>query len=84
MKEGADKYRRDFKDAPHWEMLASERGITLPQWWVAPTPQKLRRYFRMTGPHGKWSDVYGISPAQLIERNPDWPLRAFVGVMLEG
>jgi hypothetical protein len=84
-------YRRDYQDAILWEKLARERGIRLPAWWVAPTPSALRRWLKKTRPGEVFADIYGykttgrpMTPADLIARNPDMPLRAFVGQMLEG
>ena len=77
-------YRRDWLDAETWANLASQRGITLPQWHEAPTPGKLK--FWLQALVGKpFRVVYGekITSAELIARNPTMPLRAFVGQMLE-
>jgi hypothetical protein len=81
IKAGAE-FRRDFADAANWEKLAQERGIRLPAWWVAPMPAALKRWFkRLDG--GRFGDIYGCTPVRLIKLNPDWPLRAHVGMMLE-
>ena len=90
--EAGAHYRRDFADADRWLELAQARGITLPQWHEAPTPGKLR-YWLQTLVGKPFRDVYGykqvgqravpLTPQDLIDRNPDWPLRAFFGVMLE-
>jgi hypothetical protein len=77
-------YRRDYLDADNWEKLAQERGIRLPAWWIAPTASALRRWLKKTRPGAVFAQIYGLSPVDLIERNPDMPLRAFVGQMLEG
>lgn len=78
------RFRRNFMDAGTWEELAKARGIRLPAWWVAPTPGKLKFWLQsLVGE--PFRAVYGdlMTPAKLIALNPDWPLRAFVGVMLE-
>ena len=87
--ESGAHFRRDFADAEGWVFLASKRGIRLPAWWIAATPASLRRWLRKLRPGALFGDVYGfkqsgrITPRDLIERNPDWPLRAHVGCMLE-
>jgi hypothetical protein len=87
IKAGA-RFRRDFADAKHWAALAKARGIKLPRWHTAPTPGRLK-FWHQTLVNSRFEAVYGhtlsgpMTPALLIERNPDWPLRAFVGVMLE-
>ena len=77
-------YRRDWLDAPTWELLASQRGIRLPQWHEAPTPGKLK-FWLQTLVGKPFQEVYGdrMTPAKLIALNPNVPLRAFVGQMLE-
>jgi hypothetical protein len=80
--DAGSRFRRDFAGAINWEKLAPERGIRLPAWWIAPTAAALKKHFKRLV-DGRFRDVYGCSPARLIELNPDWPLRAFVGVMLE-
>ena len=79
--EGA-KYRRDFMDSDSWDQLAKSRGIRLPAWWVAPTPAGLRKWSKRLV-KAPFRDAFGCSPARLIELNPAFPLRAFVGQMLE-
>jgi hypothetical protein len=82
--EAGAHYRRDYLDADNWADLAKARGIRLPQWHEAPTPGKLK-YWLQTRVGKPFRAVYGdVSPAELIARNPDMPLRAFVGQMLEG
>lgn len=84
--EAGAKYRRDWLDAPAWDQLAKEHGFRLPAWWVAPTPQALRRWWKRTQKgrvETPFAFAYGCSPSRLIELNPAMPLRAFVGQMLE-
>ncbi len=77
--------RRDFLDAPHWTELARRYGVRLPQWWVPCTPTHMRRWLRRLGFSLAWyRDWSGDRDVTLFaERNPDWPLRAFVGLLLE-
>lgn len=75
-------YRKDWPEAEYWALLASERGIRLPQWHIAPTPRLLKRWHERLE-KTPFRDVYGCSPSRLIELNPTQPLRAFIGQMLE-
>lgn len=75
-------YRKDWLEAEYWALLASERGIRLPQWHIAPTPRKIKRWHESLD-KTPFQEVYGCSPSRLIELNPTMPLRAFVGQMLE-
>lgn len=79
--EGA-KFRRQWCDSALWDELAKKRGIRLPQWHRAPTSRALKRWHGILG-NEDFSAVYGCRPSRLIELNPEIPLRAFVGVMLE-
>ena len=76
------KYRRDWLDAPAWDLLAKNRGIRLPQWHTPPTPRALKTWHRSLG-NVPFEAMFGCSPSKLIELNPKTPLRAFVGQMLE-
>ena len=80
------KYRRDFMDSENWDELAEEYGVTLPQWWVAPTPNKMRAWVRKLGLSVKEFRSEcgdGWDYPDFAKQNPDWPLRVFVGILLE-
>jgi hypothetical protein len=81
----APALRSDFLDGSYWAELASVRGLRLPRW--------AQRYSR--GQAAKWLRRVGISTKAYLEasgeaslsdfgcNNPDWPLRAWVGLLLE-
>ena len=81
--------RADFADASHWERLAPARGVRLPQWATRNTSGKTVRWLRKLG----WTvpqfyDWYGGDAKDqrlgcFAKANPTWPLRAFVGLLLE-
>ena len=75
-------YRRDWADSDTWDRLAKAKGIRLPLWSKPPTPRLLKRWHD-TLDKDPFEEVYGCSPSRLITLNPDTPLRAFVGMMLE-
>src|SRR5690349_16037988 len=75
-------YRKDWLESEYWSLLASERGIRLPQWHIGPTPRKLKKWHESLE-KTPFEEVYGCSPSRLIALNPVMPLRAFVGQMLE-
>jgi hypothetical protein len=74
-----------FLDADHWKDLAREFGIRLPRWDTPCSTSKMKWYLSRIG----------VTPQQYLEYhneknflafqkyNPDWPLRAWVGVELE-
>ena len=90
------RFRQDFLEAPRWTRLATAAGRRLPAWHIAPTPRRLALTFTLllrakqgsetpvkAGQPGTFADLFGCTPARLIALNPDWPLRALVGLMLE-
>ena len=77
--------RKDFLDAPEWDRLARRYGIRLPQWHVPPKFSKISMWLRKLGvtktAYLEWSGGRDLSDCQRL--NPDWPLRAEVGNLLE-
>ena len=80
--EAAAHFKRDWLDSGLWDELAKARGIRLPLWSKVPTPRFLKRWHETLDTE-PFEAVYGCSPSRLIALNPDTPLRAFVGMMLE-
>ena len=80
--EAAAHYKRDWLDSGVWDELAKAREVRLPLWSKVPTPRFLKRWHESLDTE-PFEDVYGCSPSRLITLNPDVPLRAFVGMMLE-
>lgn len=80
--EAAAHFKRDWLDSGVWDGLAKSRGIRMPLWSKAPTPRLLKRWHESLDTE-PFEAVYGYSPSRLITLNPDIPLRAFVGMMLE-
>lgn len=79
------RYRSDFMNDTEWAELAREAGLRLPQWGTAPTPAAQRKWLLKLGlpqkAYLKWAGMKKFSTWQ--EYNPDWPLRAWVGLVLE-
>ena len=77
--------KRDFLDDETWKELASERGLRLPNWTFPPESKAMRRWLRKVKlPEKVYLEIMGYSKLeQFQELNPDWPLRAWVGVLLE-
>ena len=77
--------RKDFEDALHWAELAAKYYIRLPIWNTAATPEKMRywlRKFRVS--EHQYLEATGYKRIeQFMEFNPDWPLRAWLGLLLE-
>ena len=77
--------RQDFVDDEHWRGLARERFLRLPRWGIPPTPSRMRVWLRRLHiPLTEYLKVTGYSTLEDFSNfNPDWPLRAFVGLLLE-
>ena len=86
IEEGKAKYRRDFADSEVWDDLAKEYGIRLPDWWQAPEPKQMARYLRklmITKKQYLEACGEGSQLEDFARLNPEFPLRAFVGNILE-
>lgn len=81
----ASLLRRDFMDASTWEDLARTRGLRLPPWGTTPTPGPMRSWLGKVGvslrSYYVWSGERTLT--EFADRNPDWPLRARAGLVLE-
>ncbi len=83
---GKALYRTDFLDDEYWKELAREFNVTLPQWHIAPEKPKMRSWVRRLGINERnYKDACGDGWQydDFAILNPDWPLRAFVGILLE-
>jgi hypothetical protein len=75
-------YKRNWLDSGVWDEMAKSKGVRLPLWSKVPTSRFLKRWHESLDTE-PFEAVYGCSPSRLITLNPDVPLRAFVGMMLE-
>lgn len=76
---------RDFPQARVWEKLAKAKGLRLPRWNTRCTPSPMGAWLKKLGisvnQHNEWGGFSTLG--EWIDLNPDWPLRAWVGLMLE-
>lgn len=77
--------RSDFLDAEEWERLARVYSVRLPQWAAPCTTASMERWLRKVGiavtAYKEWGNFKAMEDFPRL--NPHWPLRAFVGLMLE-
>ena len=77
--------RHDFLDAGRWEELARAQNVRLPSWLLSCTPGRMAIWLKRLGlsltAYRQWSGLRTL--AEFREQNPAWPLRAFVGLLLE-
>lgn len=75
-----------FCDAAHWDELAAERlpRYDLPAWDAPCEPVAMRRWLdRLNVTEAEYMRRTGTSLADFCELNPEWPLRAWIGTVLE-
>ena len=81
----ASPLRRNFMDAPNWRRLASGRGVILPAWGIPPTPGAMERWLKKLGmsvpAYLEWAGERTLK--DFAAANSLWPLRAWVGCLLE-
>jgi len=77
--------KRDFLDDGYWQELAKDWKVRLPTWTLPPEPRTMRRWLRrLRVREREYLDACGFDKLdEFIEKNPEWPLRAWVGVLLE-
>lgn len=77
--------RTDFADEPTWAELGSALKFRLPGYGVECTRARMVRAIHKAGwgldDYRKWCGYK--QPEDWAAANPDWPLRAFVGLLLE-
>jgi hypothetical protein len=67
-----------------WQKLASAKGLRLPPRDTPCTTAGMERWMHRLGWTGKrFREYCDMSLSEWIERNPHWPLRAFIGLLLE-
>ena len=89
----AARLRSDFMDDGYWVELAQAAGVKLPPYGVPCTAGRMSRWLARLGipteAYLLWNgaDLSGRRQtgklSDFIVRNPDWPLKAWVGLMLE-
>lgn len=74
-----------FADSNLWLELAKERKLRLPLWRMACTTGGMRKYLKKL--NVSVDDYLTYSGERILKdfprRNPEWPLRAWVGLLLE-
>ena len=76
----------EFCDAVYWYKLAAKRLLSFnrPGWSIQCTPEQMILWLeRLDFTEKQYQKYTNTSLREFIELNPTWPLRAFVGLMLE-
>lgn len=97
-KEADIKYARanlrdDFGDKAHWRGLASMAGIKMPSWYKRTTRRDTIKFFNRIKKNGYTEFTFseylkdfwgeGVNASNFNDLNPDYPLYATVGLILE-
>ena len=76
--------RSNFADAGHWDELAKSHSYRLPKWSEPCSVERMRLWMdRLNISNRLYKEQTGTTLDQFIELNPAWPLRAFVGLLME-
>lgn len=78
-------YKQDFKDEKGWREYASRLGIAMPPRHHKPTTGRIAKFRKRAEVSvQEIKDSTGVSTVQeLIDCNPDWPMWAIAGLVLE-
>jgi hypothetical protein len=73
-----------FHDDDHWVALAAKTRYDLPAKDVPCQIKSMQLWLDRLGRDEKWHQTaFGCSLAAFIESNTEWPLRGWVGLILE-
>lgn len=77
--------KRDFLDDKTWAELAKRLYVRLPTYGTLATDEKIRKWLRkFRVPEKDYLAATGYKEiADFRKYNPTWPLRAFVGMLIE-
>lgn len=80
----SEQMKAEFCDDVVWQELCDKTRYVLPKWDVEATPDNIRVWLnRLEIKEGDYREAMQTSIKDLIELNQTWPLRAFVGLLLE-
>lgn len=73
------------EDVQMWADAARIEGVRLPKTWDEPcTTARMHQFLTRAGvPKAKYNEWWGMNLKQTIAANPEWPLRAWAGLVVE-
>jgi hypothetical protein len=77
---------RAFRDAPYWDNLATKylASYSMPNWGVPATTELVLEWMMRIGVReSQLNEVLGCSAEELVRLNKKYPIRAFIGILLE-
>ena len=76
--------KSEFKDSAEWDKMLAKTRYRMPGWEVMPTIQSMELWLdRLDINKRVYVDQTQTSLKDWVILNPGWPLRAFVGLLLE-
>jgi hypothetical protein len=76
--------KADFYDSSEWERLCERTRYVLPNWSVYATRENIRLWLcRLDIKEAVYREAMQTNIDDMLALNPTWPLRAFVGLLLE-
>lgn len=76
--------KSEFTDDAYWMDLCEKTRYVLPDAGVAPSIYNIRVWFnRLEIKEADYREAMQTNLRDMIELNPTWPLRSFVGLLLE-
>ena len=76
--------KADFYDSAEWERLCERTRYVLPDWSVYATKENIRLWLnRLEIKEADYREAMQTNIDDMLALNPTWPLRAFVGLLLE-
>jgi len=81
----SNQLKSDFMDSAHWDTLAERlMPYRMPDWDVPATVQDMGVWLdRLEINEKVYREAMNTSLHEWVDLNPTWPLRAFVGLLLE-
>ena len=76
--------KSEFKDSDEWEKMIESTKYVLPGWEVLPTILLMELWLeRLNISKRLYIDHMQTNLKDWIKLNPEWPLRSWVGLLLE-
>lgn len=80
----SNQIKAEFCDDDAWEVLCEKTKYILPKWEVEATDENIRLWLnRLEIREVDYREAMQTSIPDMIRMNPCWPLRSFVGLLLE-
>ena len=78
------RQERDFKDSEAWDLMSERISFVLPDWSVPCSTDQMDLWLdRLDIRVSKYMEMFNTSHEDFIKMNHNWPLRAWIGILLE-